>query len=331
MLGQAKPFLKGRKCYPSSEKLSQGPMPLSLPPLNALRAFEAAARTGSYVAAAEELGVSPAAVSQQVRNLEEFLGKQLFMRFNNRVSLTDAGQVVFAGAADALQSISALTEQVTSGATRSRLIVSVITSVAERWLEPRLAAFALHEKTLRIELRVEGDPVDFARHNIDLRICYGTNLYPEMNTIRLFQDEVLPLCSPTYLERNQGAKVHGMDGVPDDDLIHTSWGPSFVSHPTWHAWFAKSGIVRPNDRKGYQVGMSSLALDLARDGVGVALGQKEMAGADLAAGRLVPLSSIAIELGHPYCLVHPRSKARKTGLQSLIDWLTRESRQPGTP
>lgn len=297
-------------------------MPLSLPPLNALRAFEAAARTGSYVAAAEELGVSPAAVSQQVRNLEDFLGKKLFMRFNNRVSLTDAGQIIFVGASDALQSISALTEQVSSGATRSRLVVSVITSVAERWLEPRLAAFALREKALRIDLRVESDPVDFARHNIDLRICYGTNHYPEMNTIRLLQDEVLPLCSPAYLERNRSARADGMDGVPDDDLIHTNWGPSFVSHPTWHAWFAKSGHARPNDTKGYQVGTSNLALDLARDGVGVALGQRMMAGGDLAAGRLVPLSEIAIALGHPYCLVHPRSKARKAGLQSLIEWLT---------
>lgn len=300
-------------------------MPLSLPPLNALRAFEAAARTGSYVAAAEELGVSPAAVSQQVRNLEDFLGKKLFMRFNNRVSLTDAGQAIFVGASDALQAISALTEQVMSGGTRSRLVISVITSVAERWLEPRLAAFALKEKALRIELRVEGDPVDFARHNIDLRICYGTNVYPEMNTIHLFQDEVLPLCSPSYLERNRNARTLGMGGVPDEDLIHTSWGPSFVSHPTWHAWFAKSGVDRPIDAKGYQIGMSGLSLDLARDGVGVALGQKVMAAGDLAAGRLVPVSDVTIELGHPYCLVHPRSKARKAGLQALIDWLTKDA------
>jgi len=299
-------------------------MPLSLPPLNALRAFEAAARTGSYVAAAEELHVSPAAVSQHVRNLEEFLGRQLFRRFNNRVLLTDAGQVVFAGASDALQSVSTLTEQLMSGGTKPRLVISVITSVAERWLEPRLAAFALSEKALRIERRVEGAPVDFARHNIDLRVCYGTNQYSEMNTIRLRQDEVLPLCSPAYLERNQRAATLGMDGVPDDDLIHTSWGPSFVSHPTWHAWFAKSGIDRPNNNKGYQIGTSGLALDLARDGVGVVLGQKMLASEDLAAGRLVPLSSIAIELGHPYCLVHPRSKARKAGLQSLIDWLMKE-------
>ncbi len=246
------------------------------------------------------------------------------MRFNNRVSLTDAGQAIFVGASDALQSISALTEQVMSGGTRSRLVISVITSVAERWLEPRLAAFALKEKALRIELRVEGDPVDFARHNIDLRICYGTNVYPEMNTIRLFQDAVLPLCSPSYLERNRSARTLGMEGVPDEDLIHTSWGPSFVSHPTWHAWFAKSGIDRPIDAKGYQIGMSGLSLDLARDGVGVALGQTVMAAGDLAAGRLVPVSDVTIELGHPYCLVHPRSKARKAGLQALIDWLTKE-------
>jgi LysR family glycine cleavage system transcriptional activator len=300
-------------------------MPLSLPPLNALRAFEAAARTGSYVAAAEELGVSPAAVSQQVRNLEEFLGKQLFMRFNNRVSLTDAGQMIFVGTSDALQSISALTEQVMSGGTRQRLVISVITSIAERWLEPRLAAFAAKEKGLRIELRVEADPVDFARHNIDLRICYGTNVYPEMNTIQLFQDEVLPLCSPSYLDRNGDARARGMEAVPDEDLIHTNWGQSFVSHPTWHAWFVKNGVDRPNDTRGHQIGMSSLALDLARDGMGVALGQKVMASADMAAGRLLALSNVTIALGHPYCLVYPRSKARKTGLQALIEWLMKEA------
>lgn len=296
-------------------------MPLSLPPLNALRAFEAAARAGSYVAAAEELHVSPAAVSQQVRNLEEFLGKQLFMRFNNRVVLTDAGQAIFAGASDALQAISDLTEQAMTGRTKSRLVISVLPSVAHRWLERRLAAFVLHEKTLRFDLRVEDDPVDFARHGIDLRMCYGTNPYPELNTIDLLHDEVLPLCSPAYLERNPAAQTLAMQAVPNDDLIHTDWGPSFGSHPAWPAWFTKSGIARPGDTEGYRVGMSSLALDLARDGVGVALGQRMMAEDDLSAGRLVPLSALAISMGHPYCLVHPRNKARKQGLHTLIDWL----------
>jgi LysR family transcriptional regulator, glycine cleavage system transcriptional activator len=299
-------------------------MSLPLPPLNALRAFEAAARAGSYVAAAEELGVSPAAVSQQVRNLEEFLGKKLFMRFNNRVVLTDAGQAVYAGASECLQAISTLTEQIMSGHARSRLVISVITSVAERWLESRLAAFARQHPSLRIDLRVEPDPVDFARQNIDLRICYGANLYTEMTVILLKQDEVLPLCSPLYLERNVDAKGLGMNAVPHDDLIHTNWGPMFFSHPTWKAWYAKAGLNRPDDSKGYQIGTSGLVLDMARDGVGVALGQRMMAAGDLAAGRLVPLSDVTITLGHPYCIVHPRSKSRKAGLRALIEWLAKD-------
>jgi LysR family glycine cleavage system transcriptional activator len=297
-------------------------MSLSLPPLNALRAFEAAARAGSYVAAAEELGVSPAAISQQVRNLEEFLGKQMFMRFNNRVVLTDAGQAIFAGASESLQAISSLTQQIMSGGARSRLVISVISSVAERWLEPRLAAFARQDMTVRFDLRVENDPVDFSRHNIDLRICYGANLYPEMNIIHLTQDEVLPMCSPSYLERNPGARTMGMAAVPAEDLIHTNWGPSFVSHPTWQAWFAKAGLPKPDDAKGHLIGTSSLVLDLTRDDTGVALGQRMMAASDLAAGRLIALSDVTIALGHPYCLVHPRSKARKAGLAMLIDWLS---------
>lgn len=299
-------------------------MPLSLPPLNALRAFEAAARGGSYVAAAVELDVSPAAVSQQVRNLEDFLGRQLFMRFNNRVVLTDAGQAVFAGTASALQAISALTEQVMSGQSKSRLVISVLPSIAQRWLEPQLADFLLHDTAVRVDVRVEDDPVDFARHNIDLRMCYGSNLYPDMTTVPLNHDDVLPLCSPSYLARNPQA-ASGMAQVPDDDLIHTNWGPSFVSHPTWHTWFAAVGMARPQESKGYRVGLSSLALDLARDGVGVALGQRLMGGSDIASGRLVALSCRALPLGHPYGLVHPQSKIGKPGLRSLIDWLVRKA------
>ena len=299
-------------------------MPLSLPPLNALRAFEAAARSGSYVAAAEELDVSPAAISQQVRNLEDFLGRKLFMRFNNRVVLTDAGQAVFAGAAGALQAISALTEQVMSGESKSRLVISVLPSIAHRWLEPQLAGLLLHEPKLRVDVRIEDDPVDFARHNIDLRMCYGSNLYPDMTTVLLNHDDVLPVCSPSYLARNPKA-ADGMAHVPDDDLIHTNWGPSFVSHPTWQTWFAANGIARPEESKGYRVGLSSLALDLARDGVGVALGQRMMGSDDIRTGRLVAVSDRALPLGHPYGLVHPPSKLNKPGLRSLIDWLVRKA------
>lgn len=296
-------------------------MSLSLPPLNALRAFEAAARSGSYVAAAAELGVSAAAVSQQVKNLEEFLGKQLFRRYNNRIVLTDAGQTIFSGASDALQSISAFTEKVVSGRARSRLVISALPSVAERWMEPKLKLYFKDHPNFRFELRSEEDLADFARYDIDLRLSYGLSLYPDMVTIPLVQDAVVPMCSPGYLERNPAARSEGMAAVPDDDLIHTNWGPTFVSHPTWQAWFAEIDVKRPDETLGYRVGKSSLALDLARDGFGVALGQREMGADDIEAGRLVLVDERPIPLGHPYCLVYPRTKARKAGLVDLVNWL----------
>jgi LysR family transcriptional regulator, glycine cleavage system transcriptional activator len=293
----------------------------TLPPLNALRAFESAARQGSYVAAAAELGVSPAAVSQQIRNLETFLGKTLFTRFNNRVVLTDAGQAVFSGANEAFQSIAALTQQVLTGVTPSRLVISALPSIAWRWLAPQLSRFVGRHPAFRFELRVEDDPVDFSRHGIDLRLCYGTSLYPDLQLTQLRHDATLPLCSPDYLARNPDAQSLGLAAVPDHDLIHTDWGPSFGSHPTWQSWFALSGSRRVAV-SGFRVGMSALALDLARDGVGVALGQRMLAEEELAQGRLVALSELAIPLGHPYCLVYPPGKLRKAGLLEVIGWLT---------
>jgi LysR family glycine cleavage system transcriptional activator len=304
-------------------------MSLSLPPLNALRAFEAAARSGSYVAAGEELGVSPAAVSQQVKNLEAFLGKELFRRYNNRIVLTDAGQTIYSGASEALTAISAFTEQVVSGRARSRLVISTLPSVAERWMGPKLAARHREKPHFRFELRIEEDIVDFARNDIDLRLAYGVNLYPEMVTIPLLRDEVLPMCSPAYLERNPAARSNFLDQVPDDDLIHTDWGRSFVSHPTWRAWYGATGIDRPDETRGFRIGKSSLALDLARDGFGVALGQRMMAADDLRAGRLVILDARPIPLGHAYSLVYPRSKAKKAGLIDLVDWLVQSVSSQG--
>ncbi|MFO1088104.1 MAG: LysR substrate-binding domain-containing protein [Hyphomicrobiales bacterium] len=296
-------------------------MPLTLPPLNALRAFEAAARTGSYVAAARELGVTAAAVSQQVRKLEDFIGKELFRRFNNRVTLTDAGQTIFVQASEAIAQIRAIARPAAEEPVRSRLVLSVLPSVAHRWFEPRLARIAQQLQSIRFELRVEEDPVDFSRHEIDLRLCYGTNLYPDQTVIPLRHDEVLPMASPRYLERNPMALAAHLAGVPDDDLIHTDWGPSFGSHPRWADWFAEVGVARASAAGGYRIGMSTLALDLARDGVGVVLGQRMLAEEDLATGRLLILSPAALPMGHAYSLIHPPAKRRKAGLADLIQGL----------
>ena len=303
-------------------------MPLTLPPLNSLRAFEAAARTGSFVAAAEELGVSPAAISQHIRKLEDYLGKDMFMRMNNRVILTDAGQAILLGTAEALQQISETTLDMTSDRSRSRLVISAIESVAEKWLLPRLVDYARAQPDFRFDLRVEPDPIDFARHNVDLRLCYGTGHYPDHHTQVLVRDAVQPMYSPDYLARHPEVAQSGMAAVPGSDLLTTNWGPSFGSNPSWSSWFQKAGLEMP-EPGGFQVGRSSLALDLAREGLGVALAQRMLGAADLAEGRLIAPSPITIDLGHPYCLVHPHSKARKRSLLAVLGWLTKSAKSIG--
>ncbi|MDB5659248.1 MAG: hypothetical protein JWS10_1863 [Cypionkella sp.] len=300
-------------------------MPLKLPPLNALRAFEAAARTGSYVAAAEELGVSGAAISQHIRKLEEFMGKEMFVRMNNRVVLTDAGQSMFAGTADALQIISDVTGELMLDHSRSQLVISTIESVAEKWLLPRLAGYAHINPEFRFDLRVEPDPVDFARHNIDLRLGYGSGQYPDQQVILIARDTVQPMCSPSYLARNPSVRDQGMLAVPATDLLHTSWGVAFGSNPTWRSWYVKAGMKPPSDTGGIQVGRSGLAVDMARGGLGVALAQRMLAASDVTSGLLVPLSDVTLDLGHPYFLAHPHSKARKRSLLAVIAWITKAS------
>jgi LysR family glycine cleavage system transcriptional activator len=297
-----------------------------LPPLNAVKAFEASARCGGFSLAARELGVTPGAISQQVKILEEFFSKQLFVRRNNQLQLTDAGLAFYADSAEIIDRLAAMTQRMLEGNPPSRFVISTLPSVAVRWLNRRLEAFAAREPDLRYEIRVEDDPVDFARHHIDLRICYGQHLYPELVTLPLLQDEVLPLCSPAFLAR----QPHGNDGpeaIADQDLIHVDWGASFASYPTWAAWFHANGIARtPQIGLGHMVRMSSLAIDLAVAGFGVALGQTLLARDELADGRLVTPFSKALPLGYAYCAVHPHSRASQRTVSAFVEWLRQELR-----
>ena len=295
-------------------------MSLTLPPLNALRAFEVAARCGGFVDAGQELGVSPSAVSQQVSNLERYFGRELFRRSNNRVALTDAGRAIYAQVAGALHGLSDMTRGLLEGEARPQLVVSLPASLAGRWFLPRFAAFLARTPGVSVDLRIEDDPVDFARHNLDLRVAYGAGSYGDLVVLPLAQDAVLPLCTPETWARLGGA---GLAGLPDAALIHTHWGPSYASHPTWGEWFAAAGLARqPKVAAGHRASHSSLALDLALAGAGVALGQRLLAAGELAAGRLLAPDPRPLPLGQPYCLVHPHRKAGRPGLQSLLQALT---------
>jgi LysR family glycine cleavage system transcriptional activator len=310
------------------EKLSdRSIMVQRLPPLNAVRAFEVAAREGSFVLAALELGVTSAAVSQQIRNLEAYFGKQLFNRTGNRITLTDAGRSIYPEISRALRDIAGMTTRLLEGDQRTGLVVSVPFSLAEYWLAPKLATLVAAFPRLAIDIRVEDDPIDLVRQHIDLRISYGDYHYPALKSVPLIHDEVLPVCSPMFWSQH-GHSAFGLEEVHESMLIHTNWGPNFGSHPTWHDWFAKAGSARrPDASRGRRAGLSSLALSSARLGLGIALGQKVLALSDLEAGRLISLSSISVRLGHPYCALVAQSATDRMEIRSLLALLGHDVRQ----
>ncbi|MEZ5778765.1 MAG: LysR substrate-binding domain-containing protein [Paracoccaceae bacterium] len=280
-------------------------------PLNALRAFEAAARAGSFVQAGAELGVTSAAVSQQVRALEDHLGKQLFLRQGNRISLTDAGRAVYPRIEAAFGDLSAVTAELKSARSRARLVLSVLPSVAELWLAPALRGFAA---VADLDIRVEDDPVVFARDGVDLRLTYGIHAYPDHRVEVLFRDRLVAVAAPS---REIGAD--GLAGLADEAFIHTDWGPTFATQPSWPHWFAAAGIARrPDPARGLRVDRTALAACAARSGLGVALLPERLATADLDARRLARVDPFALPMSSDYAMIWPNAISRRSLLQGLV-------------
>ncbi len=293
-----------------------------VPPLNGLKAFEAAARHGSFVRAAEELGVTSAAVSQQVKALEGYLGRMLFVRLGNGLALTDAGQAAYPDIAKGFDLLSGAGALLQEGRVKTRLTLSVLPSVAVKWLGPVIAAHLAAEPGLDVNLRVEEDPVPFAGEGIDLRLCYGRHHYPGLVVEELAADRVMPLCRPGLLAGKDALK--GPEDLSRHKLIHTDWGPDFATHPTWADWFRAAGLASPREAaEGHRVTMSSLALDLAALGAGIALGQELLARSELAAGRLVSPFGPALPLKVSYCLVYPHARSDWAPLRALVSRLKR--------
>lgn len=285
---------------------------MKLPPLNALRAFEAAARTGSFAAAAKELGVSSAAVSQQVRKLEIYLGRNVFFRNNNQIQLTDAGRDLYQNAAAALAQISTFTAGFLQPSGRRPLVVSVLPSLAERWLPGVLGAMG--EAPVRV--LVEEDPADMVGPGVDIRFAYGGELYPGFWVRPVFHDTIAPVAAPA-LARAWEAAAGDLSAVP---LIEMDWGPSFSRTPLWADWCLAAGLMPPEGAAVTVPGVST-ALALAERGAGVTLGHLTLAREALEAGRLVQLSQAVIQVPQPYVAVVAHARLRHRRVQAALSAL----------
>lgn len=270
-------------------------------PLNALKAFEAAARTGSFTPAAAELGVSSPAVSQQVKLLEAFWQQALFIRQGNRLSLTDAGQAAYPQLAQAMTSLKDLSLRMQSKEIRkSRLVLSAPHSVAETWLPRKLAPLIQLDDYSPVDVRIDDDPVDFVRDKIDVRIFFGHDLYRDYQTATLFTESLIAVASPDFMRRFGPS----LQDLPDRYLIHTDWGSGFVSSPNWETFLPVGKSI--NRSLGMTVRTSSTALNFARNGLGAALIPAEMAVDDLRLKRIVHINNAARELPRSYRMAYPK-------------------------
>jgi LysR family glycine cleavage system transcriptional activator len=293
-----------------------------LPPLNALRSYEAAARHLSFTKAAGELGVTPAAVSHQVKMLEDHLGVPLFQRVNRQLVLTDAGEACLPGIRASFEGLAAAVDAISVAGRSGVLTVSVAPSFGGKWLLPRLERFKANHPDIDVRVSASMQLVDFAGGEIDIAIRYGAGRYPGLTSERLVSESVVPVCSPKLL---QGAnalrtpadvRLHTLlhDDSPDDD----------ASCPTWEMWLKAAGVEDVDATRGPRFNQSSLVLEAAILGHGIALAKSTIAAADLAAGRVVKPFELTLPLEPAYFIVYPESKQVMPKVGLFIRWLKEE-------
>ena len=298
-------------------------MARQLPPLKPLRAFEAAARHLSFTKAAQELNVTQAAISHQVKTLEDALQIQLFRRFNRRLMLTDAGQMYLPSLTEALDQIDAATHRLRANDDSGDLKISVATSVAAKWLLPRLVRFRQKHTDIDVSVSASDKLVDFARDDMDMGIRYGRGVYPGLRVDLLMQDTVFPVCSPTLLQGQ--VPLNQPSDLKHHTLLHEEWGEQ-AEAPDWRAWLAAAGATGVNPVRGPGYSHSNLSLQAAMDGQGVALGRSSLVGLDLEAGRLVQPFGPSLPTTYACYLVSPLAAADRHKIKAFREWLLEQAK-----
>lgn len=291
-------------------------------PLNALRAFEASARQLSFVKAAEELHVTPAAISHQVKKLEEFLGLQLFRRQAHGLLLSDAGQLLLAELTGVFQELDKVMERTLESENRGALNISVAPMFNTKWLVPRLEQFnALHPD---IDIRISSNLaiVDLQRDGFDAAIRLGKGDYTGLESVKLCEEYVTPLCSPNLLK--QGRPLKKPDDLRHYTLIHDDAMNFDADAPTWPSWLREAGASQVDVSRGIHFSHPDHALQAAIDGAGIVLGWRQLAMGDIDAGRLVQPFDLSLELGSTFYFVYPQGYANRTKILCFKKWLLNE-------
>jgi LysR family glycine cleavage system transcriptional activator len=299
-----------------------------MPPLNPLRAFEVTARHLSFTRAAQELFVTAAAVSHQVKTLEDNLGLALFNRLPKTLQLTDAGRTYLPGVRQAFQQLADATQQLHQRTQSSALKVNLPPTFAVKWLIPRMERFIKAHPGLDLEVSTSNHPIDFARDAYDLAIRYGRGVYPGTRSELCLDVEVFPVCSPALLTGEH--PLLQPDDLRFHTLLHDESRYHDVDNPTWADWLKQAGVSGVDAHRGPSFWPSHLVLAAAADGLGVALAKKRWVEADLAEGKLVRPFSLALPVEYAYYIVYPEERADDANIQHFLAWIRSEvANSPG--
>jgi LysR family glycine cleavage system transcriptional activator len=294
-------------------------MAARIPPLTALRAFEAAARLNSFTRAAEELFVTPAAISQQIKVLEDFTQVRLFERTNRGIRVTEAGANYYPMISEGFATLQRATQQLRAFRPADRLVVSVWPSLASHWLGPGLYKWLDTHANMQITITASVEEPDFELSDVDVRVSYGEPKGRDLVAEVLLTDVVIPVCSPAFLELHGGLRTP--QALLECELIHTDWGDGRDALPSWHKWGEALGLSALAERPGPMFNFTNLAIQTAVDGKGVALAPRLMATQELNAGRLVQVGEHRVPMPQPYYLVYPERVLGKPYGRAFVEWL----------
>lgn len=292
-------------------------MPRRLPSLNALKAFEAAARHESFTRAADDLSVTQGAVSHQVKSLEAELGLKLFNREPQRLVITSAGREYLAVVRDALDRIALGTQRLLQQQSAGVLTVSMSPNFASKWLVHRLGRFAAAHPAIDLRVSATIHHVDFAREDIDVAIRHSDGNAPDLDVTRLCTEELFPVCSPKLLRGRHALRTPG--DLARHTLLHLD------DRRDWSKWLEAAGVTNADLSRGPVLNQASMVIDAAVDGQGVALARTGLAAGDLIHGRLVRPFSLALPVSYAYWIVCPKAAAKLPKIVTFRNWLLAEA------
>ncbi len=288
-----------------------------LPPLNALRAFEAAGRHLSFTKAAEELTVTQAAISHQVKALEDHLDTDLFIRMPRHLELSKAGKILLPVVTKAFDRIGNSVAQLNRNLASSALTVRLAPSFTAKWLSPRLDDFRKQFPQVDLSLTLSNDPVDFRRQPIDLAVTYGKGNWRGVLAERLLAIDFFPVCSPGYLRTVENlAEVADLERCT---LLHDT------NRKSWADWLALAGADTVNADRGTIVDDTNVLIQAAIDGLGIALGSSLFVADHLAAGRLVRPFDTIMHSDYAYYIVTTKQHLKRPEVADFKAWLLSQS------